>query len=51
MEGEVFRQVHRVIVTVADDEKLDAIVVNDASAEECSMGPVELFLIDRHLDR
>ena len=51
LEEDVFRQVHRVVVTVADDEKLNAIVVNDASVEECSMGPVELFLIDRHLDR
>ena len=51
LDGGIFRQVHRVVVTTADNEKHDAIVVNEVSAEECSISPVELFLIDRHLDR
>lgn len=45
----LWRQVHHVTFTKKSGETIEAITVNDASIEECSMGGVEVFVISRHL--
>ena len=45
----LFRQVHKITITGRDGQRLQAIAVNDASAEECSVSPVQIYVIRRAL--
>ena len=46
---DLFRQVHRVTFTEKSGHVMEAITVNDASLEECSMSGVDVFLVAMHL--
>ena len=43
----IFRQVHLVTYVEKTGKKFQLITVNDASLEECSMGKVDAYLINR----
>lgn len=45
---DLYRQVHVVTFFRLDGTEIEAITVNDASNEECSMSGVKVFLIGRH---
>ena len=47
--GGLFRQVHHVVFTEKNGHRIEAITVNDASHEECSMSGVDVYVIDKHL--
>ena len=43
----LYRQVHHVTLTEKAGKIIEAITVNDASAEECSMSGVDVFVVTR----
>ena len=45
----VFRQVHHVTFTEKSGTTIEVITVNDASNQECSEGPVDVYVISKHL--
>lgn len=45
----LFKQVHHVTYVKKSGEKVEAIAINDASLDECSMGEVQVHLISRTL--
>jgi hypothetical protein len=45
----LFKQVHHVTYVKKSGEKIEAITINDASLDECSMGEVQVHLISRTL--
>ncbi len=47
---DLWRQVYHVIFTKTSGGTAEAIAVHDASAEECSMTGVEVFVISEHLN-
>ena len=46
---DLFHQVHLVTFTKKDGQVIQAITVNDASNEECSMSGVEVFVVSKKL--
>lgn len=44
-----YRQVHLVSLTSTEAESLSAITVNEASLQECSLSPVDVYVVSRHL--
>ena len=48
---DLYRQVHHVEFSNTSGETIEAITVNDASTEECSMGSVEVFVVSKHLPK
>lgn len=44
---DLYRQVHRVVYVKRSGEAVEAIAVNDASSEECSMSDVEVSVVSR----
>jgi hypothetical protein len=42
---DLYRQVHHVIFTEKSGNTIEVVTVNDASNEECSMGPVDVFVV------
>ena len=46
---DLFRQVHLVTFAKKNGGTIEVLTVSDASHEECSMGPVDVFLISKHL--
>src|SRR5689334_19029078 len=46
---DLWHQVYHVTFTKKSGEKVEAIAVNDASQEECSMSGVEVFVVSKHL--
>jgi len=49
IKGGLFRQVHRVTFTERTGGTIEVITVNDASADECSMSGVDVYVISKHL--
>lgn len=47
----LWRQVHHVTFTEKSGRTLQAITVNDASYEECSMSGVDVFVVSKRLGR
>jgi hypothetical protein len=45
----LFRQIHYVTFTDKSGNKIEVITVNDASADECSMSGVNVYVISKHL--
>jgi hypothetical protein len=45
------RQVHRVRYHDKSGNVVEAITVNDASHDECSEGPVDVFVVSKHLGK
>jgi hypothetical protein len=45
---DLYRQVHRVTYFKVNGDLIDAITVNDASHDECSMTGVEIFIVGHH---
>lgn len=45
----VFKQVHHVTFIEKSAAKIEVITVNDASRQECSEGPVDVYVISKHL--
>ena len=48
---DLYRQVHLVSFQKNSGERVDAITVNNASREECSMSEVEVYVVSIHLGR
>ena len=48
---DLWHQVYQVIFTKTSGEAIEAIVVHDASTEECSMTGVEVFVVSKHLNQ
>jgi len=48
---DLWHQVYQVTFTKTSGETLEAIVVHDASTEECSMTGVEVFVVSKHLNQ
>jgi hypothetical protein len=46
---DLFRQVHRVVFTEKSGRTIEAIIMNDASRDECSTSGVDVFVIAHHL--
>ncbi len=46
---DLYRQIHRVSFVRKSGAKLEAITVNDASNEECSMSGVDVYVIEKML--
>ncbi len=46
---DLYRQVHRVTLTENGGNVIEVITVNDASHEECSMSPVDVYVVSKHL--
>jgi hypothetical protein len=46
---DLYRQVHLVTFVQKDGRTIEAITVNDASSEECSMSEVQVFTVARDL--
>jgi hypothetical protein len=46
---DLYRQVHLIRFSTMSGKKVSVITVNDASSEECSMSPVEVYLLDKQL--
>ena len=46
---DLWRQVFRVTFPLKSGNKLETIVVSDTSAEECSMGTLQIFLVSKRL--
>ncbi len=45
--ADVYRQIHHVTFELKSGQKAEVITSNEASSEECSLGAVDVFLIDR----
>jgi hypothetical protein len=45
----LWRQVFRVTFPLKSGDKIEAIVMNGASAGECSLGPTQIFLVSKEL--
>ena len=48
---DLYRQVHHIIFTEKTGRTIEAITVNDASGEECSMSGVDVFVISKRLEK
>ena len=48
---DLFRQIHRVTFVDKSGGTVEVITSNEASNEECSMGPVEVFVISQQLGK
>ncbi|MDD2720598.1 MAG: hypothetical protein PHH47_04745 [Gallionella sp.] len=46
---DLYRQVHHVTFTEKSGRTIEAITVNDASSEECSMSSVQVFVVSMQL--
>ncbi|MEW6229688.1 MAG: hypothetical protein AB1700_16625 [Bacillota bacterium] len=46
---DLYRQVHRVIFSKKNGDRIELMTVSDASHDECSMGAVQVFLISKQL--
>ena len=46
--GDLYRQVHLVTFVLKDGSEIEAVTVNDASNDECSMSGVEVMLVREH---
>jgi hypothetical protein len=46
---DLYHQVYDVVFTERAGQTIEAIVVHDASSEECSMTGIELFVVSQHL--
>ena len=44
----LFRQIHRVVFTEKSGRTIEAITMNNASSDECSMSGVDVFVIAQH---
>ena len=47
---DLYRQIHHVTFTEYSGNLIEAITMNDASNQECSMSGVDVYLISKHLD-
>jgi hypothetical protein len=46
---DLHRQVHLIVFPHKDGRRIEVITRNDASSEECSMGPVEVYVVSTKL--
>jgi len=46
---DLYRQIHRVLFMEKSGDRIEVITSNNASAEECSMSGVEVFVVSKHL--
>jgi hypothetical protein len=46
---DLWRQVHLVTITENSGKVIQAISINDASYEECSMSAVDVFVVSKHV--
>jgi hypothetical protein len=46
---DLFRQIYRVTFPLASGGEIEVITSSEASNEECSMGPVDVFVVSQHL--
>lgn len=49
LKSTVFRQVYNLRLHGKAGESLEAIVISDATQEECSAGDIDVFVVSRHL--
>jgi len=49
MGGNLWHQVYLVTFFKKFGEKIEAIVIHDASDEECSMTDVDIYVVSQHL--
>ncbi|TOM30018.1 hypothetical protein CGH78_24660 [Vibrio parahaemolyticus] len=47
VDSDVYRQIHHITFTLKSGRKIAVITSNEASSEECSLGAVDVFLIER----
>lgn len=48
--NDLYHQVHLVKYFEKSGKEIEVITTNDASSKECSMGPVEIYVVEKHLD-
>lgn len=49
IQPDLFVQIHRITFIQKSGKLIEVITSNQASSEECSMGSVDVFVVDKHL--